>query len=229
MGVSWPPGMDLAPAPPYFPQAACRGQDPNLWFPERQDGQRLSARDVCATCPHIGPCAAFGIAHPRMPGVWGGLSGRQRRIAAREHRQQPQTCEPRQPMAIEHPDLGEPTIEDLHALEAEDGAAEGDMPRDGFSEARSCAGCSKPLTGSQTRWCSTSCKRRAESRTRRNPIPRTPPYSENTKNVLPEHGSPATAANGLPGALNGYVVGYLLDVAGEQWTLTRSTTNGGSP
>ena len=59
--------------------------------------------------------------------------------------------------------------------------------------------------------------------------PRTPPYSENTKNVLPEYDGSATASSGLPGVLNGYVVGYLLDVAGESWVLTRSTTNGRLP
>ena len=60
-------------------RAACRGTDPDLFFPERGESAD-PARQICARCPVRQPCLVYaldkGIAH----GVWGGLTERERRV-----------------------------------------------------------------------------------------------------------------------------------------------------
>lgn len=56
-------------------QAACRGKDPDLFFPHA--GEPLEpARAICATCPVFEPCYLAGL-HERH-GVWAGTSERER-------------------------------------------------------------------------------------------------------------------------------------------------------
>ena len=57
--------------------AACRGLDPELFFPTRGEST-AAARAVCAACVVRVECAETAIAGERF-GVWGGLSERQRR------------------------------------------------------------------------------------------------------------------------------------------------------
>lgn len=62
-------------------QAACRGLDPNYWFPEK--GQSTAtAKAICHDCPVRKPCLAFALADPTLAGIWGGTSARQRRRPA---------------------------------------------------------------------------------------------------------------------------------------------------
>jgi WhiB family redox-sensing transcriptional regulator len=56
--------------------AACRGLDPERFFPERGDSL-APARSVCATCPVRVPCGEYGAGE--KVGIWGGLSERERR------------------------------------------------------------------------------------------------------------------------------------------------------
>lgn len=61
-------------------RGACRGLDPELFFPARGDTDGLAqARAVCASCPVREPCVDLGIAElaNRAGGVYGGLSNRQ--------------------------------------------------------------------------------------------------------------------------------------------------------
>ena len=58
--------------------ASCRGMDPDLFFPQRGEGTR-EARLVCATCPVRQPCLDYAIDGGEAFGMWGGLSGRERR------------------------------------------------------------------------------------------------------------------------------------------------------
>jgi hypothetical protein len=59
-------------------RAACRGQDPDLWYPER--GADVSiAKAICAGCPVRADCLAFALGNGEHHGIWGGLSERQRR------------------------------------------------------------------------------------------------------------------------------------------------------
>jgi len=65
-------------------RAACRGTDPGLFYPGPNDPAAVAAaRAVCHTCPVRQPCLAEAMTFPRDMveiGIWGGTSGRQRRI-----------------------------------------------------------------------------------------------------------------------------------------------------
>jgi WhiB family transcriptional regulator, redox-sensing transcriptional regulator len=66
--------------PRWMARAACRGQGPGPWFPER--GESLEpAREVCAGCEVRPECAEAGMGER---GIWAGQSERQRRQARRE-------------------------------------------------------------------------------------------------------------------------------------------------
>ena len=63
--------------------AACRGVDPELFFPVSRLGPALDqveqAKAVCRRCPVQSPCLAFALGTGADSGVWGGLSGDERR------------------------------------------------------------------------------------------------------------------------------------------------------
>ncbi|MDQ1249267.1 MAG: WhiB family transcriptional regulator, redox-sensing transcriptional regulator [Actinomycetota bacterium] len=60
--------------------AACRGEDPNLFFhPEGERGAAREAREaaakaICATCPVMLQCAEHALAVREPYGVWGQMS-----------------------------------------------------------------------------------------------------------------------------------------------------------
>lgn len=70
-------------------RAACRGMNPELFFPERGEGVVVdAARAVCAGCEVAAECLEFAIENSEKSGIWGGYSERQRRrIRARRHRE----------------------------------------------------------------------------------------------------------------------------------------------
>jgi WhiB family redox-sensing transcriptional regulator len=84
--VPWPVGfLHLPPLPP-LPRAACRGQDPSLFLPEKYKPAD-AARAICETCPELDACRAYALAAPdNLQGIWGGLSQRQRRKIRSEAR-----------------------------------------------------------------------------------------------------------------------------------------------
>ena len=60
--------------------AACRGQDPNLWFRDEHDSTSYrEARAVCANCPVTADCLAWALETRTEHGVFGGLSPRERK------------------------------------------------------------------------------------------------------------------------------------------------------
>lgn len=69
-------------APTWFAQAACRGLDPDLFFPERGESVR-QAKAVCASCPVAAECLATALNNGEKHGIWGGLSEKQRRVLRR--------------------------------------------------------------------------------------------------------------------------------------------------
>ena len=77
------PRHSTLPAPARFAArwrdlAACRGADLDVFFPGR--GQSAGpARQVCAACPVRQPCLDYAISNRISHGVWGGLTGRERR------------------------------------------------------------------------------------------------------------------------------------------------------
>ncbi|MFF4374573.1 WhiB family transcriptional regulator [Nocardiopsis dassonvillei] len=67
--------------------AACRGQDPDLWFPG-QGGSVRAAKRMCRMCPVQINCLAEAMKRGELYGVWGGASEDERRgfrAAAREY------------------------------------------------------------------------------------------------------------------------------------------------
>jgi len=62
----------------WFNQAACRGKDPDIFFP-RSGESPAAARRICATCPVRLDCRAYAFAHHITRGVWGGLTELERR------------------------------------------------------------------------------------------------------------------------------------------------------
>lgn len=64
----------------WWEDAACRGMDPGLFFPERGDMAAVNrARRICAECPVRKECLADALAFADRWGVRGGLSERQRK------------------------------------------------------------------------------------------------------------------------------------------------------
>jgi WhiB family transcriptional regulator, redox-sensing transcriptional regulator len=71
------PGMDWRSA------AACRGCDPELFFPVSSTGpaierQVTEAKAVCARCPVRAKCLDFALHTGQKHGVWGGLNEQER-------------------------------------------------------------------------------------------------------------------------------------------------------
>jgi WhiB family transcriptional regulator, redox-sensing transcriptional regulator len=66
----------LEPAVDWKLDAACRGTDPDLFFPERGEAT-WPAKAICADCPVADDCLDAGMWEKF--GIWGGLSERQRR------------------------------------------------------------------------------------------------------------------------------------------------------
>ena len=68
-------------------RAACSGMDPDLFFPERGDVIGVArAKAVCASCPVTAECLQYALEAKEKQGVWGGLSGQERRAIRSEQR-----------------------------------------------------------------------------------------------------------------------------------------------
>jgi WhiB family redox-sensing transcriptional regulator len=68
-------------------QAACKGMDTNLFFPDDRTPQNSSkydvAKQVCAECPVKEECLTYAIENDIRVGMFGGMSRKQRRVEAR--------------------------------------------------------------------------------------------------------------------------------------------------
>jgi WhiB family redox-sensing transcriptional regulator len=62
----------------WMEDAACRGCDPEPWFPQR-GGLAGPAQAICAACPVREECLRYAIDNDIKAGVWGGVTARQRR------------------------------------------------------------------------------------------------------------------------------------------------------
>ncbi|MBD0842893.1 WhiB family transcriptional regulator [Streptomyces sp. TRM68416] len=70
-------------------RAACRREDPDLFFPIGTSGPALmqteQAKAVCRRCPVREPCLRWALDTGQAIGVWGGTSeGERRRLLRRE-------------------------------------------------------------------------------------------------------------------------------------------------
>jgi WhiB family redox-sensing transcriptional regulator len=70
--------------PAWHADAACREHPTELFFPERGDNATGdAARAVCAGCLVHDECRAFALADSSLRGIWGGLTGLDRRLLRR--------------------------------------------------------------------------------------------------------------------------------------------------
>jgi WhiB family redox-sensing transcriptional regulator len=69
-------------------RAACRGADPELFFPVGTTGpavaQVADAKAVCHGCEVRSDCLRWALESGRESGVWGGTSERERRALAKQ-------------------------------------------------------------------------------------------------------------------------------------------------
>lgn len=69
----------------WMAEAACRGADPELFFPSRGDPTR-EAKAICWSCRVREECLEYALANGEKHGLWGGMSERQRRSVRRDRR-----------------------------------------------------------------------------------------------------------------------------------------------
>src|ERR1039458_1452836 len=60
----------------------CRGMDHRIFFPERGGNTDLP-KSICAVCPCSDPCLEWALYHHEDYGIFGGTSGKQRRVIRR--------------------------------------------------------------------------------------------------------------------------------------------------
>lgn len=69
-------------------RAACRDEDPELFFPVGNSGPALlqiaEAKAVCRRCPVNVECLEWALASGEDAGVWGGMSEDERRALKRQ-------------------------------------------------------------------------------------------------------------------------------------------------
>lgn len=67
--------------------AACRGEDPELFFPIGTAGpalrQAAEAKAVCGQCTVALSCLAWALSNGQDSGIWGGLDEEERRALRR--------------------------------------------------------------------------------------------------------------------------------------------------
>lgn len=66
--------------------AACRDADTSIFFPE-EDESPEAALEYCARCPVREECLEFALVTRQDEGVWGGLTGTERRRLRRRRRE----------------------------------------------------------------------------------------------------------------------------------------------
>lgn len=67
-------------------QAACKGMDPEAFFPGRGSRVSLEVRATCAGCPVKADCLEHAVTHHEWAGYWGGTSEHERRELWRQLR-----------------------------------------------------------------------------------------------------------------------------------------------
>ena len=72
--------MPAVPKPHDLVRGACRDYPTELFFPERGDNSGVvRAKAICKTCEVREACLDFAMESNEKFGVWGGMSGKERR------------------------------------------------------------------------------------------------------------------------------------------------------
>jgi len=89
------PRADAAAPADWREQAACRHENPELFFPIGTSGPALDqideAKAVCARCPVREICLQVALDHGEDEGIWGGTTPQERRELIRRRRRGVQT------------------------------------------------------------------------------------------------------------------------------------------
>jgi WhiB family redox-sensing transcriptional regulator len=57
----------------------CAQVDPEIFFPDPSDRAGIArAKEICNTCNFIEECLASAVWEPKLEGIWGGTTPRQR-------------------------------------------------------------------------------------------------------------------------------------------------------
>lgn len=71
----------------WMENAACRDEDPELFFPvsikAAGAAQAAEAKEVCAQCPVREPCRDYALRTRQDAGIWGGLTDEERLMMRR--------------------------------------------------------------------------------------------------------------------------------------------------
>lgn len=67
----------------FMESAACRGMDPELFYPHKGDSP-TNAKQVCYVCQVKRECLEYALQNNERDGIWGGASERERRQIKRE-------------------------------------------------------------------------------------------------------------------------------------------------
>jgi WhiB family redox-sensing transcriptional regulator len=74
-------------------RGACRGEDPELFFPITAAGPALaqvrSAKAICGRCPVQANCLSYALITGQHDGIWGGTTSEERWSAGRPRRDPP--------------------------------------------------------------------------------------------------------------------------------------------
>jgi WhiB family redox-sensing transcriptional regulator len=82
--------MEVTEMGRWLHRAACRDEDPELFFPVGTSGPALlqvtEAKTVCRRCPVQTECLDWALETGQDDGVWGGMSEDERRALSRRRR-----------------------------------------------------------------------------------------------------------------------------------------------
>ena len=66
----------------WMEKAACRGMDPNKFFPTIAY-RKAEIIEVCKTCPVNRACYIYAVKRPYLRGIWGGSTYQERELVRR--------------------------------------------------------------------------------------------------------------------------------------------------
>lgn len=69
----------------WMKRGACRGSDPNIFFPVDEKGE-TEAKNICDDCTVRIDCLEYALVTGELHGVWGGATERERRRLRRQRR-----------------------------------------------------------------------------------------------------------------------------------------------
>jgi WhiB family transcriptional regulator, redox-sensing transcriptional regulator len=113
--------IQLARKRDWLEAGACRGLDPEIFFPERGEDER-PAKKICRACTVRTECLTYALDSAEKFGIWGGTSERQRRrLRAERLRANPRIL--KQPKPADGP-MNHPPIPTPHESRTEDAPSE---------------------------------------------------------------------------------------------------------